>query len=32
MNRPEEFVNTLFNEAKANNFEVIIEYGERKER
>ena len=28
----EEFVNTLFKEAKANNFEVIIEYGEREER
>lgn len=26
----EEFVNTLFKEARANNFEVIIEYGERK--
>jgi hypothetical protein len=26
----EEFVNALFNEARANNFEVIIEYGERK--
>ncbi len=26
----EEFVNTLFKEARANNFEVVIEYGERK--
>jgi len=26
----EEFINTLFKEARANNFEVIIEYGERK--
>jgi len=28
----EEFVNTFFKEARANNFEVIIEYGERGEK